>query len=286
MTHTKERNQSAVFLKYKSDGILFDCGEGTQRQVKIAGLKLPDITKILITHWHGDHVLGLPGMIQTMSASNYQGILEIYGPEGIKKHVKEAFDAFTTKQTFQINVTEVKEGIFFKNEDFTLEAVPLRHTIPCVAYAFIETDKRRINLQFTNKKGIPEGPLLGELQRGKTINWKGEKITPKDATTTTKGKKIVFLMDTAITKNCFKIAENADLLICESTYASELTEKAEDYLHLTSLEAAQIASKSNVKKLALTHFSARYKNTQEVEEDARNAFDNIVCAKDFMRIKL
>ena len=84
MTHTKERNQSAVYLSYKSEGILFDCGEGTQRQMKIAGLKIPNITKILLTHWHGDHVLGLPGLIQTMSASEYQGILEIYGPQGIK----------------------------------------------------------------------------------------------------------------------------------------------------------------------------------------------------------
>src|SRR3989338_10225640 len=113
MLPTKERNPSAVYLSYKSEGILFDCGEGTQRQMKIAGLKIPNITKILLTHWHGDHVLGLPGLVQTMSASEYQGTLEIFGPVGVKKQITDAFDAFHTTPTFQIKVTEVKEGIFF-----------------------------------------------------------------------------------------------------------------------------------------------------------------------------
>ena len=167
-----------------------------------------------------------------------------------------------------------------------LEALPLKHTVPCVAYSFIESDRRRINLQFTKKIGLPEGPLMGELQKGRTIEWKNKKITPEDATTTIAGKKITFLMDTSITRNCFRIAENADILICEATYSSDMKDKAEEHCHLTALEAAQIASKSNTKKLILTHISQRYKNTQEIEEDARTAFDRIICAKDFMRISV
>lgn len=286
MTHTKDRNQSAVYLSYKSEGILFDCGEGTQRQMKIAGLKMPNITKILITHWHGDHVLGLPGLVQTLATSDYNNTLEIYGPLGIKKNVKDAFDAFNTNLTFPVTVIEVKDGVFFENEDFKIEAQPLKHTVPCVAYAFIEKDRRRINLAVTKKLSIPEGPLLGDLQKGKTIEWKNKKITPEEATIIVPGKKLVFLMDTSMTKNCFKIAENADLLICEATYASNMKEKADEHYHLTALDAAQIASKANVKKLVLTHVSQRYKNTQEIEEDARTAFDKIICAKDFMKLTL
>lgn len=286
MTHTKERNQSAVFLTYKSDGILFDCGEATQRQLRIAGLKLPQITKILLTHWHGDHVLGLPGLIQTLSMSNHQKQVDIYGPPGIRRQVKDAFDAFRVKAAFPLTVNEVQPGTFFQNEDFMLQAAPLKHTIPCVAYAFVEKDKRRIDIAVTKKLNLPEGPLLGELQRGNTITWENKKITPEKATQLIKGKKIVYLMDTLLTKECFQIAQEADILICEATVTSELKEKAEEYHHLTALEAAQIASKANAKKLILTHFSQRYKNTQEIEEDARTAFDNIVCAKDFMHLRL
>ncbi|MBI4140760.1 ribonuclease Z [Candidatus Woesearchaeota archaeon] len=283
MCPTKERNHSAIFLKYKSHGILIDCGEGTQRQIKIAGIKIPDVTKILITHWHGDHVLGLPGLIQTRSMTETPTPMEIYGPKGIKKHIKNAFETFDVRPTFQINITEVGTGEFFKNEDFSMHALPLKHNIPCVGYTFNEADKRRINIENVKKTGIPEGPLLGDLQQGKTISWKGKKITPEQTTYLVKGKKITFIIDTGLTQNCFKLAENADILVCEATYASKLEEKATERNHLTSLEAAQIASKANTKKLILTHFSQRYKNTQEIEEDARNAFDNVVCAKDFMR---
>ncbi len=284
MSPTKDRNHSAIFLKYKKEGILIDCGEGTQRQMKITGIKITDTTKIIVTHWHGDHVLGIPGLIQTRSMTETPTTMEIYGPKGIKKHIKEAFDTFDVRPTFQITVTEVGTGEFLKTDDFSIHALPLKHGIPCVGYTFIEADKKRINIDYAKKTGIPEGPLLGELQRGKTITWQGKKITPEEATYTIKGKKITFIIDTGLTQNCFKLAENADILICESTYASKLEEKATQRLHLTALEAAQIASKSNAKKLILTHFSQRYKNTHEIEEDARNAFDNIICAKDFMKI--
>lgn len=286
MSPTKDRNHSAIFLKYKNQGILIDCGEGTQRQMKISGIKIPDITKILITHWHGDHVLGIPGLIQTRSMSDTQNPLDIYGPNGIKKQIKDAFDTFDVRPTFKITITEVGTGEFFKNDDLSLHALPLKHNIPCIGYTFLEADRRRIKVDYVKKAGIKEGPLLGELQQGKTISWQGKKISAEQATILIPGKKITFILDTGLTQNCFKLADNADILVCESTYASQLEEKATERLHLTALEAAQIASKANVKKLVLTHFSQRYKNTQEIEEDARNAFDNVVCAKDFMRINL
>lgn len=287
MVHTKERNQSGIFLKYKGEGLLFDCGEGTQRQLKIAGIKITEVTKILISHWHGDHVLGLPGLLQSLGMSEYSGTLEIYGPKNIQKQVTLALQAFGGYQSpIPIKVTEVSEGTFFEGKDYVLTTAPLKHGIPCVGYTFQEKDRRRINLDFTKKLGLPEGPLLGELQDGKSIKWKDKTVTPDEATYVVKGTKLVVIVDTVYTQNCITLAEHADLLICESTYSSKEKDKAAEFKHLTATEAAQIAAKADAKKLILTHFSQRYQNTQEIEEEARTIFNNVICAKDFMKITL
>ena len=284
MMPTKERNPSAVFLQFKSDGVLFDCGEGTQRQMKIAGIPLSKVTKICVSHWHGDHILGLPGMLLTIASLELSRAVEIYGPRGSKHAFQALFGGIEFETKFNIKITEVHEGMFFENEDFSLESSPMKHPVPCVAFAFVEKDRRRIKVDHVKKLGIPEGPLLGELQRGKSVSHKGKKVTVEEATMLVKGRKIVFMTDTLVNENCYKIAADADILIIDSTYSSKLKDKAVEHGHLTALEAAQIASKSGVKKLVLTHFSARYKNTLELEEDARTAFDNVVSAYDFMRI--
>jgi len=284
MMPTKDRNPSAVFMQFKSEGILFDCGEGTQRQMKIAGIPLSKATRICVSHWHGDHILGLPGLLLTIASMELSRSVEIYGPRGSKKSFQALFGGIEFETKFNIKITEVHEGKFFEDDDFILESMPMKHPVPCVAFAFIEKDRRRIKVDYVKKLGIPEGPLLGKLQQGHTIEFKGKKISAEDATTLVKGRKIVFMTDTLINDNCFKLASNADLLIIDSTYSSKLKDKAVEHGHLTALEAGQIASRSGVKKLVLTHFSARYKNTLELEEDARTAFDNVISAHDFMRI--
>ena len=286
MTPTKERNQQSLFLSYGSEGILIDCGEGTQRQLKIAGISLTKITKILISHWHGDHVFGLPGVLQSLATTDYSKTLKLYGPKGTKKNIDYIFSAFPSDKKIKIEIKEVSEGVFFEYSKFKLESLPLEHGIYSLAYSFTEKDKRRISVQEIKKLGIPEGPLLGKLQEGKEIKWKNKKIDPDKFTYLVEGKKIGIISDTLLCDNCYEIAKNADLLICESSYSSKLKNKATKYYHLTSKQAALIANKSNVKKLILMHFSNRYKNTQELEEDARNFFDNVVCAEDFMKIKL
>ncbi|MBI2656346.1 ribonuclease Z [Candidatus Woesearchaeota archaeon] len=286
MVPTKERNQIAVFLSYGSDGILFDCGEGTQRQFKIAGISLTKVTKILISHWHGDHVLGLPGLIQTLSSMDYSSKLEIYGPVGTKKRMEKMFEAFVFDKRLDFVVKEAKSGIFFENNDFQLEAYQLEHGIETLGYRFVEKDKRKIDMKKVKKFDIPIGPLLGKLQQGITIEHNGKKIVPDDVTYVEDGKKLSYITDTVLCDACHKIAEDADLLICEATYSSKLVGKSEEYGHMTAKQAAQLANKSNAKQLVLIHFSARYKNTQELEEDARNIFDNVICAKDFMKIEL
>lgn len=286
MVPTKERNPSAVLISYGSEGILIDCGEGTQRQMKITGIKLTKITKIIITHWHGDHVLGLPGLIQSLGASDYNKTLKIYGPEGTKKYFQALTKTFLFDRKVKMEVNEITKNKFFENEDFLLEALQLKHGIPTIGISFIEKDKRKIDIKKVKKLGLPEGPLLGQLQKGNTITWKNKKIKPEEVSHLEEGKKITIIADTLLCNNCYKLAEDADLLICEATYSSKLEDKGEEYNHMTAKQAAQIANKANVKKLVLTHFSARYKNTQEIEEDARTYFDNIVCAKDFMKINL
>jgi ribonuclease Z len=134
--------------------------------------------------------------------------------------------------------------------------------------------------------GIPEGPLIGKLQQGNAIEHKGKKILPDDVTHTEKGKIVAYVTDTLLCDGCYKAAENADMLICEATYSSKLTDKSEEHSHMTAKQAGQLASKANVNQLVLVHFSARYKNTQEVEEDARDVFDNVICAKDLMKLDL
>ena len=286
MVPTKERNQIGVFVTYSSEGILFDCGEGMQRQFKIAGISLQKITKILLSHWHGDHVLGLPGIMQTLSATGYSSKLNIYGPKGTKKRIEKLFEAFVFDRKLDFEVHEVEKGIFHENNDFTLEAFPLEHGIEIVGYRFVEKDKRKIDMKKAKKLGLAEGPLIGKLQQGHSIELKGKKTHPDEVSVIERGKKIAYITDTVLCDNCYKAAKDVDLLICESTYSSKLAEKGEEYNHMTAKQAAHIANNSNVKKLVLTHFSARYKTTQEVEEDAKNLFENTICAQDFMKIKL
>lgn len=287
MVPTKDRNHSSFFLSYETEGILFDCGEGIQRQMKIFGIKLTKVTKILITHWHGDHILGLPGLLQSIfSTEGLEKKITIYGPKDSKKYFKSLMAGMASECQMDIEIIEVQDEKFFENKKFKLETKQVKHNTPCNAYAFIEKDKRKVNMEELKKSGIPEGPLIGELQKGKDITYKGKTIKANDVTKKVKGKKIAYVTDTEVVENCYKIAKDADLLICESTYASNMDEKAHERGHMTSGEAAQIASESNVKKLILTHFSSRYKDTIEIEENAKMIFDKTQCAYDGMKIKL
>jgi len=286
MTPTKERNHTATLLLYEDEGILVDCGEGTQRQIKMADIKLTKITKILISHWHGDHVLGLPGLIQSLATSDYSKTLEIYGPTGTRQRVEDMMRPYVFYAKLDFKVFDATPGIVLDAEKFYIEAKELEHGILTLGYNFIEKNRRKINLAFIKKIGIPEGPILGKLQDGKSVEWKGRKITPEEATHVIQGKKITFISDTVLTKNCYELARDADLLVCEAAYTSGLEEKAIEYKHMTAKQAALIASQSNVKKAILTHFSARYKDLAEIEDDAKSVFPNVSCAFDLMKIKL
>lgn len=286
MMPTKTRNLAGVLLSYKAENILFDVGEGTQRQLKIAGIKPGKVTKILISHWHGDHVLGLPGLLQTFMASQYHGTLEIYGPRGSKKYFENMMKGFAVKEIVEYKLKEIGSGKFFETNDFYLEALPMKHGAPCVGFAFVEKERRRIDMKKAKRLGLTEGPLLGKLQKGQAVTLKGKKIKPDEVSDVVEGKKVVYVTDTEPCDNIVKLAKGADLLIMEATYSSQLQEKAEEYGHLTAKEAGMLANQAHVKKLILTHFSQRYKNVKELEEDARQVFDDTEAAEDFMKVRL
>ena len=286
MVPTKERNHSAALISYGSEGILIDCGEGTQRQMKIAGIKPSKVTKILISHWHGDHVLGIPGLIQTLAKNEYDKVLEVYGPKGTKERMKNMFKAFSFEDQIETKIYEITKKRFFEGNDFFLEALPLEHGIITLGFTFIEKDKRRIRVDVVRKLGIPDGPLLGKLQSGKSILFNGKKITTEQATYVVKGKKLSFIADTIPCNNALELAMNSDILVCEATYTHKLEEKAAEYKHMTAKQAGLLANQAKTKKLILTHFSQRYKTMGEIEDDARDVFSNIICAYDFMKIKV
>jgi len=189
MVPTKERGQSAVFVRLKNEGLLFDCGEGTQRQLKLAGIKPTKITKILISHWHGDHTFGLPGLLQTLQTSGYNGVLEIYGPEGTRDRFNHLRRAYILRDELNIRINDIERTRFYEGKDFYLEALPLSHSTMCLGFALVEKDRRRINLEAAKKLGLKEGPLLGRLQKGESVEFQGRQIKPEQVSSTVGGKK-------------------------------------------------------------------------------------------------
>lgn len=283
MVPTKERAHPSILLNYKNENILIDCGENTQRQLKLANIPITKITRLLISHWHGDHVLGIPGLIQSLAANEYSKTLQIYGPKHTKNFIKNMAKTFFLEGKIKIKISEVKSGKIINEKDFYIEAKPLKHNIPALAYSFIIKDKIRIKKSYI--KNI-KGKILKKLAQGKDIKYKNKIIKASKATYRQKGKKITYISDTKYFPSLSSIAKNADLLISESTYEEKNKSKAKAYLHLTAKQAAQTAKNAKVKKLILTHFSQRYKNINKLLKEAKSVFRNTKTAKDFLAIEL
>jgi len=280
-----ERNHTAILLEYKNESILVDCGEGTQRQFRKAKLNPNRITKILITHWHGDHVLGLAGLLQTLAFSDYNKTLDIYGPRGTKEFMKILLRTFAFQGKYKINVEEV-ENRFFENDEFYLEAEKMTHGTPCNAYSFVRKGKLRIDKKKLEKTKL-KGVIIKKLKEGKDIVYQGKKYFAKNLTYEEIGKKISFVFDTSFNKNIVPFVKNSDLLVCESTFGEELEEQAEEYKHLNVKHTAEIAKKSKSKKLVLTHISQRYsKNPKRILDAAKKIFKNSVLVKDLDEIEV
>jgi len=287
MLPTENRNLSSILLSYENENILFDCAEGTQRQLKIAKISPTKITKILISHWHSDHVLGIPGLLQTIAAFSPRKTIEIFGPIGTKKFMDLIQKMFIPRHNINIKINEIaKKGKIFDTRKFCLEASYLDHTSKCLGFSFIEKNKRKINIEYLKKFGLKSSPILKELQEGKSIVYKNKKISPDKATTIIKGRKITILLDTRYCKNAIDLAKNSTLLITEAMFLENLKNLAKEYGHLTAKQASLIAKRANAEQLILTHLSQRYKTTNDIEKEARKIFKNTEIAKDLLSISL
>lgn len=286
MVPTEDRNHSGALLSYKSENILIDCGEGTQRQIRKAKFSAMKITKILISHWHGDHVLGLPGLFLTLGTQGYDKELEIYGPKGSKVYLDYMMKMFNAREIVKYKVTEVEGGIFFENDDFVLEAVKLKHTGTTLGYSFCEKDKRRLYMEKLKKVGVKEGPILKDLQNGKDIVVNGKKIKFKDYTYLAKGKKVTFISDTLKCNEAVKLAKGSNCLFSESSFLEENKDLAKERKHMTALQAGEMAKKAKVERLVLMHYSQRYKDVSVFEKEARKVFKNTVAGKDLMTFEI
>lgn len=280
-----DRNHSAILISYDGENILVDCGEGTQRQFRKANLNPCKITKILITHIHGDHVFGLPGLLSTLNFSGYGRELRIYGPKGIKRFLGEFLNLDYIGRNFKIIIDEV-HGKFYETKDFYIEAERMEHGIPCNAYNFVIRDKIRLDKGKLKKMKIPEGPHLKQLKEGKDAVIGGKKIKAKDLVYEEKGKKISFVLDTKKNERIVPFVKGADFLISEAEFSEELKDQAEEHLHMTSVDAAENAKKAKAGKLILTHISQRYENNLgKILKEARKVFKNTFIVKDFDSIE-
>ncbi len=283
---TVERNTSSIFISFGGEKFLFDCGEGTQRQMMKAKTGF-SINSIFITHMHTDHFIGIFGLIESMSLNGRKADLNVFCPE--PKFLEGLFSEFGYENLdFRINVRELKDGESVRFQRFRIEAFETKHVVKSVGYALIEDDFYRFSPKKAIELGIKPGPLYKKLAEGNEVVIEGRRITPEMVTDgIVRGRRVVYTGDTRPIKKTIEISRNADLLIHDSSFTSDLQEWAEITKHSTAREAGEIARLAGVKRLYLTHISARYsKDTLPLLEDARKVFENVEVAEDLANIEL
>lgn len=254
-----------------------------------AGVGFHKKTRIFITHMHGDHVLGLPGLLQTMSLLDRIKELEIYGPVGIKDFVEAINNTVLFNLAFPIRVSEIGEHIACETKEYIVRAIQSSHINPSLSYSLIEKARPgRFHPEKAKELGVPEGPLWSRLQSGNSICLKdGRIIEPEMVLDASRpGRKIVYTGDTGPSENVVKLAENADLLIHEASFEDNMRERAIEDGHSTPSMAASTAKAAGVKWLVLTHISARYKSTKMLLRQAKEIFPNTEVAEDFLELEL
>lgn len=277
---TRERNHNGYFLRWDAEGFLFDPGEGTQRQMTFADVSATGITKIFITHFHGDHCLGLPGILQRLSLDRIAHKVQIFYPAYGQKFVENLRNSSVYHNVADIEEVAFSEaGTVFSNELFEIKTQKLDHSVESWGYRIEERDSFTMSPEKLKAFGI-FGKDVGKLKTEGAIEINGKIVKREDCGAVKKGQNFAFIMDTRLCDGAFELAENVDLLVCESTYLASETAEAESYAHLTAQQAAEIANKSNANLLVLTHFSQRYKTIENFEIEAREIHPNSVAVKD------
>ncbi|HEX7627753.1 MAG TPA: ribonuclease Z [Candidatus Methanoperedens sp.] len=285
---TPDRNPSSVFVNREGDMMLFDCGEGTQQQMMRAKTGMT-LNCIFVTHFHADHFLGIPGLIQTMSFNGRTEPLDIYGPVWTKQFVNLFIQLGYFKLGFVINAHELQDGDIIDKGEYSIKAVGTEHGIPSLGYVLEEkTRVGRFNREKAIELGVPVGRLFSKLQNGEAVIINGNTILPSQVIGQSRpGRKIVYSGDTRPCENLEKESAGADLLIHDSTLAEDLKDWAIETKHSTSKEAALVAKNANVKQLILTHISSRYSEKRDVLlHEAKKVFGNCRLAEELMEIEI
>ncbi|EDK4068937.1 ribonuclease Z [Listeria monocytogenes] len=264
---------------------LFDCGEATQHQIMRSPIKLSKLEKIFITHLHGDHIFGLPGLLSSRSFQGGESDLTIYGPVGITEYVETSLRLSGTRLTYKIIFNEIEPGLIFEDKMFSITADELDHGLRSFGYRIVEKDKPgALNADKLIDDGVEPGPIFQKIKNGETVTLAdGSVINGKDyIDEPQKGKIISIFGDTKATASELELALNADILVHEATFEGDKEKLAGEYMHSTTLQAASLAKKANVKKLILTHISSRYDRdaSKELLIEAQSVFENTEIAYD------
>ena len=289
---TRSRNVSSIALRLpqRAEVWLFDCGEGTQHQLLRSDVKVSQITRIFITHMHGDHIYGLMGLLASCGLAGNAQTIEIFGPPDLADYLKACARYSHLKLSNRVRVYGVSPGILYEDEGFTVSFGLLKHRIPAFGYRIAEKDRPgRFNVDQAIALGIPPGPIYGQLKQGKTVTLSdGRRIRGKELCGEKEiGRKVVYCTDTVFCEGAIDLAQDADVLIHEATFAHQDAQLAFDRLHSTSTMAAQVALGAGVKQLIMTHFSPRYAPGNDLQlgdllDEARAIFPNTILSRDFM----
>jgi len=296
------RNVSSIALKLSqsSEVWLFDCGEGTQHQIMKSNIKSSQIKKIFITHMHGDHIYGLPGLLATLGLSgNINNSIEIYGPSELRGFINSALSSSFCKLSFPLHFVEVENfasdnKVLFENNKIKVNCACLKHKIPAYGYRVSEKDKPGVfDIKKAEDSNIPPGPVYSELQAGKTVKLKdGRSFNGQDfCGPLRKGESFVYCTDTVFSESAVNLSKNADLLVHESTFSKEDEKMAYEKLHSTTIMAAKTALLAEAKKLIITHLSPRYTQRSLIKPsdlllEAKKIFPNTHLAKDFLTAEI
>ncbi len=283
---TPKRNVSAIAVKRGPEVVLFDCGEGTQRQFMASTLSFMQVTRVFLTHFHGDHFLGLPGLMQSMNFFGREAPLEVYGPVGCEDLVAELLSLGHFKAGYPVHAHDLSPGESVDCGEYAVTAFEAVHTVPGLSYALEEKERAgRFDLEKARALGIPPGPLYSRLQEGQPVTVGGTTFTPDQVLgPPRRGRKIVYTGDSMPHEALVTMARGADVLIHDATSDAALEEKANRYGHSSSRQAAQVAKDAGVGLLVLTHTSPRYEDPTGLLNDAKAVFANVRLADDFLEI--
>lgn len=282
---TRKRNHGAYLFRWNEEGLLFDPGEGTQRQFIFANVAPPVVTRIFISHFHGDHCLGLGSFLMRLNLDKVTHPIHCYYPASGEKYFKRLQYGTIYHETINVVEHPVSEaGLVEDDGKFRIEATFLNHGVENIAWRVTESDTRKFEREKLQEFGVV-GPLVKELQEKGKVVVGGKEVSLNDVSWIRKGDSIAVVIDTRYCQQAIDIARDAEILLCESTYLEEHKDLAHKHFHLTAKEAATIAKQANAKKLVLTHYSARYMDSKDFEKEAREVFPNTFAADDFMVIQ-